>query len=608
MEILTLQLGNFANHIGSHYWNFQDEMSNQDDPEAEDSGPELDWDRVYSSVERGLSGGVEYRPRLVVVDLQGAMGSVRPRTYAKKEEDNQDASQLLASQLWGGPVLDIHSEPVKRHAYLNDLDKEDEEREKSDDEQDWDYKGDNAADEEDSETPAVKCSGSSYDFANTAQYWTDFSKVELPKSCVHELTGRHHGVDPFLLYWEGLSIKGRDEEEDLLDVIRRQVEMCDNLDVVQAMVDVHDGFGGIGDVVLQWMHDESPKVGVMVVGAVPAIPEKAEMEVSENMERSSRLDGMQGIPPEQWVESVNAGNPAPTVAEWEPSVVYWLGAAFATSSSIDAGASVVVPVSVPLWSAQTNHLNLRFGSRYETGGLIAAAFETATFPWRISGNSRPSSYVSQLAPRSRPVCGLQVALPLPAWNHCPAQGNGLGAGYSASPVQVASRPSFYDLTGMKALSSNEHTSLILRGVSDPGEQLLAMCRGFHPRARHLSYAAPQVLPLPVPFPQFFSPTVSSKGSVASGAAPRMNGLDVETCPVGSLVHAAEGAEKCQPLHQMKNALIASQRLARLGTLQAQYGVDRDEIKEVLEIIQSHIEASAADSSGQDDDGDDAMSD
>ena len=58
MSILTLQFGSYSNYVGSHYWNFQDELS----------GP------AY----QGTSGDYEFRPELLyrTSDSKGATPNV----------------------------------------------------------------------------------------------------------------------------------------------------------------------------------------------------------------------------------------------------------------------------------------------------------------------------------------------------------------------------------------------------------------------------------------------------------------------------------------------------------------------------------------------------
>eukprot|EP00439_Symbiodinium_sp_Y106_P065924 s447_g10.t1 len=89
---------------------------------------------------------------------------------------------------WNVGVDILRAAPVSKHPYIEDLDMEEE----------------GAEDMEVEQGGPATSSAAKYDFRNTSRTWTDFLKVRLPDSCVHELQHVHHGVTPFPLYFEGL--------------------------------------------------------------------------------------------------------------------------------------------------------------------------------------------------------------------------------------------------------------------------------------------------------------------------------------------------------------------------------------------------------------------
>jgi hypothetical protein len=69
--VITLQVGHYANYVGTHFWNAQ-ELSFQVAKEKND----LDHDVFYREgfLNSGNTKQVTYTPRLVSVDLKGALG------------------------------------------------------------------------------------------------------------------------------------------------------------------------------------------------------------------------------------------------------------------------------------------------------------------------------------------------------------------------------------------------------------------------------------------------------------------------------------------------------------------------------------------------------
>ncbi|XP_048600993.1 uncharacterized protein LOC125580516 [Brassica napus] len=129
-EIVTIQVGEFANFIGSHFWNFQDELlALASDPESDPIFPNhnLDMDVLYRSGEN-QQGVSTYTPRLLSVNFEvatrwrpssvilpflesrlgnlerlgiqrGAMGSYVARKWGFGEEELQDMRENLSNMV-----------------------------------------------------------------------------------------------------------------------------------------------------------------------------------------------------------------------------------------------------------------------------------------------------------------------------------------------------------------------------------------------------------------------------------------------------------------------------------------------------------------------------
>ncbi|MGH0189894.1 UNVERIFIED_CONTAM: hypothetical protein FKN15_039219 [Acipenser sinensis] len=96
-EVVTLQLGHYANYVGTHWWNLQDASLCYDaDPHNPPS--EVRSDALFRE---GLtqSGQTTYTPRLIALDLKGttARRAVRSRFTSSKHLNSELLTPLEAS-------------------------------------------------------------------------------------------------------------------------------------------------------------------------------------------------------------------------------------------------------------------------------------------------------------------------------------------------------------------------------------------------------------------------------------------------------------------------------------------------------------------------------
>jgi hypothetical protein len=99
-EIVTLQLGTYANFVGAHYWNIQNELYNL----FKDKG-EINSDFLFRYGQT-KNGTITCCPRAVVFDLSGTLGSLRKQgnmyDTPKKQQDAIDS--------WSGEIQKIETE------------------------------------------------------------------------------------------------------------------------------------------------------------------------------------------------------------------------------------------------------------------------------------------------------------------------------------------------------------------------------------------------------------------------------------------------------------------------------------------------------------------
>jgi len=582
MEIITLQFGHYANYAGAHFWNFQDELAGLEantDTEGVchddwDNCAKLDFNRFLAQSE--AYGSFLWKPRLVAVDKKGALGAFGGGgVTVEPMHIKGDKTDLL----WDHGVADHAFDVLQRHPFQLDLEREELGYDQS--------SGVNVQDEDgnthESDQMQIDCQSSTlrsaaeYNFSETVHTWTDYLKMRIPSSCVHELHGWHHGVDPFATYFDGLEMKGRDEEDMILDLIRQQMENCDQLDAVNVISEAYTGFSGLASNVLHWIKEEQPKCGRLVLSTQPELPnEEGSDEMESDLTSPSALNG-------------------PVLNQQDAEERAWVSAAFSFASVVEAGAHTWSPVVVPLWSLAGPPAlrDLRRTSMYETSALIATALDTLTLPYRLRGGLRPSEFLHSAAPPHRPTCGIVQALPLP-----------IIAGRTAALSKLAPgniHQAFFDLSGIPPMLQNPYTSVVARGL-DP-RCVLQLCDGLPQQALRQSFVHPSALPLPVPFPQFFGSEVSTRGFINagdSGIVSRPADAEVEVCPVATKLHAAACSGKCAALKQMRQSVAARRRSAFAGILRDRYSVEADDFSDVLEVVTDHLECGAPDSDVDDD--------
>mmetsp|Transcript_53295 Transcript_53295/g.167563 ORF Transcript_53295/g.167563 Transcript_53295/m.167563 type:complete len:531 (+) Transcript_53295:66-1658(+) len=526
---------------------------------------------------------MSWHPRLVSVGLKGSLCS----TYPGKGVEEQDPQPELVGPLWEHGTASHRSEPVPSHPFqlhLEDLECEEDEQTCAEADAEAGAEAaavgaGNAA----AQCPAGPHATAAYNFSDTVRSWTDYIQVRLPASSIHELAGWHHGVAPFATFFDGRQLRGSPDEEPVLDLVRRQLEMCDRLDAVHAVLDMHNGFSGVADVVLRWVHEEQPKCGQLVMAVQPPA-----------------AGGEQPAGP------TGPGQASMGAADAEACA--WVSAAFSFAGLLGAATDVWVPAAVPLWSAGRRPAalaGLREASAYETSALVATALEAATLPYRLRGGCRPSEFLSSLTPAHRPACGLLLALPLPSLQAAPTDAGGSPGAPAGAGTLAELQPHFMDIASTPALHhTNPYASLVLRGGTP--RRLVDLCAGLPGRALRSSFAHPAPLPLPVPFPQIFGPQVSREGRLAlpsplDAMMARVPGQDVEACPTATYLHGTAMAGRSAPLHRMASAVRAHQRSAWAAATCQRFGVETDELREVLEVVTDHLESGAAAMSDSDGD-------
>ncbi|KAI0566647.1 Tubulin [Gracilaria domingensis] len=223
-EIVSVQVGTYANYVGAHFWNLQDEYL-ATPIQLRELSPAALFREIGPSSSLYRSG-LRYAPRLQVVDSTGAFGALS--TQAGVVLADAISERELSAPGWGGLRQTYIRERIQPSAYIHHL--QNEEREDKDEQ----LEKDGNISEEDKHSEM---------FSNI-RYWSDFLKVRLhPRSCT-ALGGVHHGVTNLDYFDTGQELASS-PVEDWYDELRFFIEECDSFGGLSILTNADDAFAGI---------------------------------------------------------------------------------------------------------------------------------------------------------------------------------------------------------------------------------------------------------------------------------------------------------------------------------------------------------------------------
>lgn len=249
-ELITLQVGHYANFVGTHWWNLQ-EASFMYGTSA-DTG--INHDFLFRE---GITSQRQetYTPRLLCIDVKGSLCSLSSRGSLYSPPHPEPSTSEAA---WDGPVDLIQQLPEVKNEYLMDLEQEDARFYRAADE-DKDICIDEVPEAPFALTQKI------YDLTKSVSVWSDFLRPHLHPSSIYLLndtsfkTGRatSNSDEGIWGFPSGSAFFQRDEvEEEVSDRIRLMAESCNSLQGFQVLSNVHDGMGGVCYGVLQHLADE----------------------------------------------------------------------------------------------------------------------------------------------------------------------------------------------------------------------------------------------------------------------------------------------------------------------------------------------------------------
>ncbi|KAG9247243.1 tubulin domain-containing protein [Calycina marina] len=245
-EILTLQLGQRANYLATHFWNTQESYFTY----SSEHESLVDHD-IHFRPGIGADGNETFTPRTVIYDLKGGFGTLR-RLNALYEIEEPTASDAL----WNGRALIQRQAAIEQSAYQQSL-------------------------EEGLPPPKLT--------TESVRYWSDFNRVFYsPKSIVqlneYELNS---GLMPFENWTSGEELfDSLDKEHDLLDRdLRPFAEEADHMQGIQIISGVDDAWGGFASKYMDRLRDEYGKTTVWFWGledGITSVPREKRLSKLSN--------------------------------------------------------------------------------------------------------------------------------------------------------------------------------------------------------------------------------------------------------------------------------------------------------------------------------------
>ncbi|XP_011092123.1 protein misato homolog 1 isoform X1 [Sesamum indicum] len=558
-EIVTIQVGSYANFVGSHFWNFQDELLGLADSPTGDQifrSHGLNMDVLYRTGET-QQGILTYTPRLVSVDFQGSLGSVSTRGTLYNEVPESSVDTLT----WTGPVTTHTSQPLKKNLFLQSLYLE--ETENVGTSRDCGSRnGDFCPEVQDKDI--VEC------LENEVQYWTDFSKVHYHPQSLYELSGLWCDIKDFNNYGIGReAFFGGLHAEEINERLRFFVEECDLPQGIQFIIDDSGGFSGVAGEFLENIADEYTNIPVLLYSV-----------------RSP-------------YSSLDSTNRKLTLSRKLHDAVSF--------SKLSTFSKLIVPMGLPSLrtSRMSKYLCLEDQKPYHNSAVYASAIHSISLPFRMQplGPSAQLSYtcgavdvnelVQMLAGQAQQnkVMALDIVMPAPALSDIQCRQSLLENLHPLTPEVAENVEDMHALesmtihgvfgSGCKRASVSEVKDAVQTAYSTAAER---------PRFSHLSVAQCP-LPIPLPFPSIFGNLVGRHGELLdtpiSESASR-GSLEVHSIPMAARLRSSSCI---LPFLENRLENLRKFGIARgaLGSeLLASWGFGKDDVEDMGETLSNMV--------------------
>ncbi|XP_073827940.1 misato mitochondrial distribution and morphology regulator [Musca autumnalis] len=558
-EILTLQFGNYANYVGTHWWNIQESGFSYDSS----AGPsEICHDVLYRE---GVNHNRQttYTPRLLLVDLDGSLkhlpregelygNSLKreiheklfPQDGEEAAEEHESVKKLKEDIPWQPTNVEIVAEKeTKKHEFQEDLD--------------------NAA------TSAIE--NKKYNLADNTDSWADFLYGRYHPRTVHIIKQYRHDLEKqtFDTFGNGVQLwKTEQFEDDFCDRIRQYVEECDFIQGFQTLFDAFNGFGGMATQCMEHLNDEYGKANL----AVPLYtPKNVFYETAD----------------EAMSDSVRVVN-----------------SALAFSQLIEQ-ANLFVPLSTQdrVWrqlgsSRKFNSIEFRNDNLYQTSAILASYLDTISLRYRLKdapASNTLAGFCGDMTNYGRKFAAAAFNLPFTMEYNmdlidCLDKFEGplftqltpnckVGSDYVIQSLCVRGIP-LYRLKRPREACNKEQMRMAAYRCESVSEmfQLYLQCSNHSGMAHVTSIKSP--MPTRLPYPdEIFGDHITESGFIHPSEK-RPEGKRVNTVPcVAAIQSSSELGDTLENLHREAKRI----KIAKLHRFKAA-GLEDDDYVEVLESL------------------------
>eukprot|EP00191_Tetraselmis_sp_GSL018_P004957 CAMPEP_0177608190 /NCGR_PEP_ID=MMETSP0419_2-20121207/18331_1 /TAXON_ID=582737 /ORGANISM="Tetraselmis sp., Strain GSL018" /LENGTH=399 /DNA_ID=CAMNT_0019102847 /DNA_START=15 /DNA_END=1211 /DNA_ORIENTATION=+ len=339
-ELVHLQFGNFANFVGAHFWNLEDEENGKICSRGSSAvGEWLSTGSTFRITETN-KGEAFYQPRLVLFDLPGSMGSMG----LDGSVGQVIQERLLSVDTWDGHVRTCRRARVEPSAYLQKVAEEDPEE-----------LGDVADPAQDSHAGVpdpLEEAAAELSRPGGVRYWTDFCKASLHPRTPHILHGAWSATEDWAGgFGEGAAAFNGEAVDQALDRVRFFVEECDQMQGFQVLAEDLSGWGSVASRLLAELRD---CFGPAPIAVFSVRPPSGGGHPSESGRRAA------------------CGKLGPCLS----------------LASLAEDVGLYVPLQAPEAPLASRYLRWDPGSAFQTSALCAAAVEAVTTPMHLgSGGS-----------------------------------------------------------------------------------------------------------------------------------------------------------------------------------------------------------------------------
>ncbi|CAN6352186.1 unnamed protein product [Urochloa humidicola] len=549
-EVVTVQVGGFANFVGSHFWNFQDELLGlADDPGADPvfRTAALDMDILYRAGETH-QGVATYCPRLVSVGSRGSLGSLSSSGTLGSSSAAADQPNVLT---WSGNVTKSVAKPHDRNLFLQSLSEEERNTSSSNDR--------NNAKKNVEDKDLVES------LENGVKFWTDYSKVQYHPQSLYELYGSWTDFDKFNNYGTAREVVSEwSQMEELNERLRFFVEECDHIQGIQFIVDDSGGFSSVAAQYLESIADDYTNTPVLLYCVRDSVSHGPSRNQYETITRSLH-------------DAVSL-------------------------SKLSSPCNLMVPIGLPSLSYLSPLLSINDEKYFHSSAIYAAAIHSLSVPFRLqhvgpasdpahsSGNLDIGELVHILSDQGRQnmVTALDVAMPAPSLTDRKDLRNIQKNLRSLTPEISDEDEDPYAVE-----------SLVFHGALDSGGRRASaslvkdfVCsalegRETKPKFSHLS-VSPCPLPIPLPFPSIFSSSIGQHGEILSNDHPEgtrpKGSLNVVSVPMAARLRSSN---VIVPFIERRSASLQRLGMAR-GVMGSQILQDWGFAKEEVQDMSEHL--------------------